>query len=118
MNDEAMTQPSRTELLREPVTGAFGVVQKPLSTFERIANIGAVRKSVLLVVLAAIWEIYARILNNPLLFPTFTATLEAFFDGFVHGTLLVKSATSLRVLLMGYAAGIFGAAVLTIVAIS
>jgi len=119
MNDRALPlPPERKEVLRAPVRGAFGVVQKPLSAFERIANIGAARKLVLLVVLAAIWEIYARYLNNPLLFPTFSATVAAFVDGVVHGTLLAKAGTSLRVLLMGYAAGILGAAILTVVAIS
>jgi NitT/TauT family transport system permease protein len=69
-------------------------------------------------VLALAWEIYSRWLHNPLLFPTFSATLSAFFHGMTSGELLIKAATSLRVLLMGYAAGIACAAVLTLVAIS
>ena len=39
MNDQAMTQTARPELLREPVTGAFGVVQKPLSPFEQSSTV-------------------------------------------------------------------------------
>ena len=35
------------------------------------------RKLVLLAVLAAAWEAYARWLANPLLFPTFSATVVA-----------------------------------------
>ncbi len=42
---------------------------------------GTVRKTVLLVLLAAIWEIYARALANPLLFPTFTDTVMALLSG-------------------------------------
>ena len=65
---------ARPEIVREPVSsGAFGIVEKPLSTWERITNVGAVRKFALLVVLAVVWETYARALNNPLLFPTFSA---------------------------------------------
>ena len=41
---------------------------------ERLYESDAVRKAVLLVVLALVWEGYARALNNPLLFPTLTAT--------------------------------------------
>jgi NitT/TauT family transport system permease protein len=95
-----------------------GIVEKPLSTWERIYNLGAVRKLAILVVLATAWELYARWLNNPLLFPTFGATIEAFVDGFVHGTLLSRAWTSIRILLIGYGAGILAAALLTVIAIS
>ncbi len=117
--DESAATLARPEILRGPVTsGAFGVVEKPLSAWERIANVGYVRKLVILVVLAAIWEGYARWLNNPLLFPTFSSTFEAFIDGLFGGPLFGKAVTSLRVLLIGYAAGILCAAALTTIAIS
>ena len=76
------------------------------------------RKLALLVLLALIWEVYARWLNNPLLFPTFTATLAAFAEAIASGVLPGKALTSLRVLLTGYAIGILCAAVLTTIAIS
>jgi sulfonate transport system permease protein len=116
---ESLSRPARPELLREPPTsGAFGVVTKPLSAWERVTNIGMARKLALLVVLALVWEGYARWLANPLLFPTFSATLEAFVNGLFGGELFARTVTSLRVLLLGYAAGILCAAALTIVAIS
>ena len=116
---ESLSRPARPELLREPPTsGAFGVVTKPLSAWERVTNIGMARKLALLVVLALVWEGYARWLANPLLFPTFSATLEAFVNGLFGGELLARTVTSLRVLSLGYAAGILCAAALTIVAIS
>jgi sulfonate transport system permease protein len=109
----------RVEIVREPgAGGGFGVAEKPLSGRERIAHSGFVRKLAILVALALIWEGYARWLNNPLLFPTFSATVEAFLQGMLGGELLVKAFTSLRVLLIGYSVGILCAAVLTIVAIS
>ena len=49
---------------------------------------GVVRKVVLLVVLAAAWEAYARWLSNPLLFPTFTDTVAALFSSVASGQLL------------------------------
>ena len=109
---------ARPEVVREPVAaGALGIVEAPLSPGERVANIGAVRKLAILVALALLWEGYARWLNNPLLVPTFSSTLEAFARGIAGGELVGKAATSLRVLLIGYALGIACAAVLTIVAI-
>jgi len=109
----------REDVYRQPVDAAqFGVVAKPLSAWERVYNITIVRKLVILVALAVAWELYARWLNNPLLFPTFGATVDAFVDGFVHGTLLLKAWTSIKVLLVGYAAGIALAALLTVVAIT
>jgi NitT/TauT family transport system permease protein len=109
----------RPERYGQPIpAAAFGVVEKPLSTWERIYNVGAVRKSAILVLLACIWEIYARWLNNPLLFPTFGVTVAAFAEAIASGELPGKAWTSLKILLMGYSAGILCAAVLTIVAIT
>ena len=97
----------RSEIYRDQVdASAFGVVEKPLSTWERIYNQTAVRKVFILIMLAVAWEIYARLLNNPLLFPTFFATLEALRDAIVSGGLLGKAWTSIKVLLIGYSAGI------------
>ena len=96
----------------------IGVVQRPLSAWERIYNITALRKLAILIVLAIAWETYARWLHNELLFPTFSATVQAFVAAIVHGGLLGKAWTSIKVLLIGYAAGIGLAAVLTTVAIS
>jgi NitT/TauT family transport system permease protein len=117
MNSVSSAPMTRPEIVREPISSsAFGIVQKPLSTWERITNVGAVRKCALLVVIAVVWEVYARELDNPLLFPSFSATVEAFFQGLFGGDLFTKAMTSMKVLLMGYAAGIACAAVLTDVA--
>ena len=118
MNEIAPTLP-RAEFTREPIAAeAFGVVEKPLSVWERVTGQGWLRKLALLIALASIWEIYARWLNNPLLFPTFSATVEAFAQGLFGGELFGRVVTSLRVLLIGYSVGIVCAATLTIIAIS
>ena len=110
---------ARPEIVRDAVSSsALGVVEKPLSAWERLTNVAALRKLALLVALALAWELYARALNNPLLLPTFGATVSAFLNGIASGELLVKAGTSLRVLLIGYAAGIACAALLTLVAIT
>jgi NitT/TauT family transport system permease protein len=110
---------ARPSIHREPLDSSkFGVVEKPLSIFEKLYNYSAVRKGLILVLLVVAWEVGARMLNNELLFPTFVATVDALFNGITSGDLLVKVWASLRVLLMGYGAGIALAAVLTAVAIS
>src|SRR6266581_4196853 len=56
--------------------GAVGDVARPLTPFERITNITGVRRLAVLVVLCTAWELYARVAANPLLFPSFTDTME------------------------------------------
>lgn len=110
---------SRPEFIREQTADqAFGVVEKPLTAWEKIYNQSPVRKALILVVLAVAWEFYARTINNPLLFPTFSSTLAAFWEALMTGGLLQKSWFSIKVLLMGYATGLLLAAILTGIAIS
>jgi NitT/TauT family transport system permease protein len=70
------TTANRPPFVRDSLQTTFGVVQKPLTIWERIYSQGWLRKSVLLLALALIWEVYARQLDNPLLFPTFSATFR------------------------------------------
>jgi NitT/TauT family transport system permease protein len=115
----AEVQVRRPELVKKTVdSSAFGVVEKPLTTWEIIYNRGGVRKAFILVVLALVWQVYAVQLDNPLLFPTFTATVEAFWQGIVSGGLLNRAWFSIKVLLQGYAAGLAIAALLVVIAIT
>jgi NitT/TauT family transport system permease protein len=108
--------PLRPEIVRDQ-TAQFAVVQKPLSTIERVYNQVWLRKLLILMVLALIWEVYGRFLNNDLLFPTFSATVRAFFDAILSGVLPARAWSSIKVLLMGYACGVVLAALLTALAI-
>ena len=114
-----LVRPGRPERTGTPVdAGDFGIVEQPLSLWENIWSRQWLRKAVILLILAAIWEIYARRLNNPLLVPTLSSTLVAFGDALLHGGLLAKVWVSLRILLLGYACGIAIAALLTTLAIT
>ncbi len=93
-------------------------VERPLSVAERIYRIDAVRQFSLLLILAALWQGYAVSIDNSLVLPSFTAAVQALWDGFINGPLLLRAATSLKLLLLGYAAGILAAVVLTLLAIS
>ena len=92
-------------------------VERTLPLAERLLNSGTLRKSVFLLALALVWEGYARFLDNPLLFPTLSETLEAGWDAILSGVLPNRAWTSLRVLLMGYALGIVLAFALSVLAI-
>jgi NitT/TauT family transport system permease protein len=110
---------ARPDFHRDPVdSSAFGVVEKPLSLFEKLYNLGAVRKALILMVLAVAWEIGARLLGNQLLFPTFLETNRAFVQGMASGELILKVWASIKVLLSGYAIGIVLAALLTAIGIA
>ena len=131
----------RPEYTRDTTdTKDFGVVEKPLTVFEKIWNNGFVRKAFILISLALIWEVYARRLNNPLLVPTFSSTIEMFWSAILpkpqvwakavqsgsawqifvaafSGELLAKSVNSVRLLLQGYFIGLVLATVFTTLAI-
>jgi NitT/TauT family transport system permease protein len=97
---------------------AIGNVERPLALAERVWNVPLVRKIVILAVLAALWEIYARYVANPLMFPTFSDTLRAWWDGVASGVIGQRLLVTLQILVMGYAIGLTLAAVFVSVAIS
>ena len=101
-----------------PSAASAADVARKLSVFELLWNGGFVRKSLIIVVLAAIWQAYGSYLDNPLLFPTFSDTIAALWEKVRDGTIPMRAWTSLKVLFMGYAAGIALAAILTVLAIS
>ncbi|RZT08273.1 NitT/TauT family transport system permease protein [Duganella sp. CF402] len=79
---------------------------------------GWLRKTVILALLAAVWEAIARWQNNDLLLPTFLQTAQAFAEGIASGELLDRVRVSLTVLLQGYVIGILAAFALTALAAS
>jgi NitT/TauT family transport system permease protein len=111
--------PLRQEYLQEVVAGGdIGVVQKPLTVWQRLSNQGWLRKALILAVIAAGWEAYARQLNNPLLLPTFSATLEALQSGIASGDIPQKLSNSVQLLLKGYVLGLSLAVLFTALAMT
>jgi NitT/TauT family transport system permease protein len=111
--------PVRPEFVRETRdAGNIGEIARPLSLWERVSGNTAARRIFILVVLAAAWEAYSVPLDNPLLFPTFHETATALWNAIASGEILQRCWVSIKVLLMGYAAGISIAAVLTTFAVS
>ncbi|MCG8710271.1 ABC transporter permease [Brenneria sp. 4F2] len=110
--------PVRPEYLNDltPLTDAK--VAQPLSLLNRLWNIGAVRKTLLLALLALLWEAAARWQNNDLLLPSFTQAAAAFIDDIHSGELPAKIAISLGTLIKGYVIGTVLALALSALAVS
>jgi NitT/TauT family transport system permease protein len=115
MPDTPNANTTRPEVLHTPSSDAagFAVTAAPLGFWTKLYANGTARKTVLLVLLATAWEIYARVLNNPLLFPTFSATVGALFTSIGTGAIPRAGAYTLSLLLKGYVTGIVFAALLT-----
>jgi NitT/TauT family transport system permease protein len=101
---------------KEVVASQIGVVDRPLGTWERISGIGWVRKTVLLVLIGLVWEIYARYLNNDLLVPTLTQTFFALAESLGTGEMLKAIGYTLKLLIQGYFYGLVLAILFTIFA--
>lgn len=104
------------ELPLAPYTGS--AVERPLPLGARLWAQGWLRKGVILLVLALLWELLARWQDNELLLPTFIATAKALIEGLASGELVQKVAISLKVLVQGYVAGVLLAFGLTTLAVS
>lgn len=98
--------------------GEFGIVAQVLTPWERVFNQTWLRKTMILMLIAALWEAYGRYLNNALLLPTFGDTVAALWEGLRSGVLFARAGTSLAVLLYGFFAGVLLAGVLTVLAIT
>ena len=108
----------RPEIFHQISTTTTDVIAAPLGAWQKLYAIGGVRKSFVLVVLAIVWEAYARYLDNELLFPTFSATASALAAGVLSGELPGAALYTITLLLKGYLAGLAIAAVLTALASS
>ena len=93
-------------------------VERELPLRQRLWQQGWLRKGLILIVLAILWEAVARYQNNDLLLPSFLQTSQALFDGLLSGELLSKVWISLAVLIKGYLIGIVLAFALTTLAVS
>jgi NitT/TauT family transport system permease protein len=108
-----MSNSTRTELFYEPEAVPAAIEAPARSVAARLIDNAAVRKSLLLVLIAVIWEGYARTLDNALVLPTFTSTVVAMLQDIASGDLPQATVYTITLLLKGYLAGLAIAAVLT-----
>lgn len=94
-------------------------VARPLSLAERLANMDPVRKFTVLLGAVVVWELYTRGAQiSTLIFPTFTQTITALWDGLVTYDLAAQVWASLSILLTGYVIGLAIGATLSFIAVS
>ncbi len=96
--------------LQQAQTGEVAIT---LSWFERIWNIDAVRKAVILLALVSVWQAYTVGFDvEPLMLPSFSDSFMTLYNALFHGTLIHNIWFSIKVLIIGYGAGLFLAAIL------
>ncbi|PKA42484.1 ABC transporter permease [Rhizobium sullae] len=104
------------ELPLEPL--AESKSEEALPLYERLWQRTWLRKSLILICLALLWEIAARLQGNELLLPSFTTSIKALVEDISSGIIPSRAINSLDVLIKGYAAGVVLAFVLTSLAVS
>jgi NitT/TauT family transport system permease protein len=114
----ALHPPIRPEYERELDLLPPSRAERRLPLPQRLWQQGWLRRTVILLALALIWEIGARLQNNDLLLPTALQTAKALIEGLGSGELIEKTRISLSLLLQGYLGGIVAAFVLTTLAVS
>jgi NitT/TauT family transport system permease protein len=118
MTPAATARPAPRETLYALPPLVDAPAERSLPLPQRLWAVGALRKALILLLLAALWEVLARWQDNDLLLPTFGQTARAFATGLWGGELLLRARASLAVLLQGYVLGIVAAFVLTTAAVS
>jgi NitT/TauT family transport system permease protein len=119
MNSIALTPPVRDEyeLTVLPAKDPADVeVRLPL--FARLAEMTLMRRLAFLIILAGIWEVYARWINIPILFPSFSETMRALGEGIASGVIPARLFITLKTLMVGYLIGLLVASAFTILAVS
>ena len=93
-------------------------VQRKLPLSETLWNSSTFRKTLILLGLAIIWQIYGVWLDNPMIFPTLTDTLSSLWFNILNGTIPTRLVATLKVLVVGYVIGVILATIFTTIAVS
>ena len=108
----------RPEFERElPPLPAFTAPAR-LTTAQRLWQRDGIRQIVVLVLIAAAWEVAARLAGNDLLLPGFLQAAHAWWEDLRNGELLMRTAASLSLLLKGYVLGVVLALTLSALAVA
>ncbi|MCX8282092.1 ABC transporter permease [Phyllobacterium sp. 0TCS1.6C] len=110
--------PVRPEYERAPEAVAGASIARTIPLPQRLLQQPWLRKGLILVALAVLWEVVARIQGNDLMLPSFGQTIRAFYEDIANGVIPGRAANSIDVLLKGYLSGVVLAFVLTTLAIS
>jgi len=116
MNEGAVATP-----IEKPVIVAHAAAEtssgRKVITLAQLWDQAWLRRLVLLVLMCILWEWYARRLANPLMLPTFVATVQALIEALTNGSLPARILVSLKTLFVGYGIGVLLALVLAVAAV-
>lgn len=98
------------ELPPLPADEAF---DRPVTPWRRLADNPAARQVGLLVLAGVVWQVYAVQIDNPLVLPSLSETVEAFWRNLTNGQLLARALTSVRTLGLGFGLAVVIAILLT-----
>src|SRR5260370_35278734 len=87
------------------ISGDAAEIERKLSVPELLWNDGFVRKTAIILLLAAAWEAYDTFLDNPLLFPAFHDTIMTMSAKVKDGPSPLPPGAPLWVRVVGEAAG-------------
>jgi NitT/TauT family transport system permease protein len=104
------------EIALQPLVGL--PLERELPWTQRLWQQGWLRKTLILVLLALLWELVARYQANDLMLPSFLQTARAFVEDMASGVLIERVGISLSILAKGYLIGIALAFGLTTLAVS
>lgn len=108
--------PVRDEFELPSIVEPSADVERPLPLQVRILQSTVVRRLIVVAILAAVWEGYATYLDNPLMMPRLSEVIVALVTSLASGGLGMRILMTMKVLLIGYSAGIAAAAAITILA--
>ena len=89
-------------------------VEQSLPLGARLMQNTFARRFIILAIMGAFWQFYATYLDNPLMFPRLSEVVVALVQSLASGELLPRIMSTMKVLIIGYAAGIAAAAVITV----
>jgi NitT/TauT family transport system permease protein len=112
---EPFNPPVRPEFEHASVAEPTFEVDRPLPLTTRLLQSTLVRRLIVVGVLAVLWEAYGLWLGNPLMFPTLGEVLVALVSSLASGELGMRVLLTMKVLLIGYGAGLLAAGALTLV---
>ena len=104
---------ARPEYIYEPETALTEIRVRERSLVGKLADNATLRKTLLLLLIALVWEVYARVLDNALVLPAFSSTVVAMISAMVSGELPQATIYTLILLFKGYLVGVLIAAALT-----
>jgi NitT/TauT family transport system permease protein len=99
-----------SDAVKFTVSNRLSIARQPREAVSRISKrmqSPGIRRLVVLVALALLWQVAATIQGNPILLPSFLQTARAFWEALTQDGLVFYAIASLVVLLKGYALGIF-----------